>query len=239
MSDATPQWPEVTSPLARRVLKRLYDSSPAITDERDYAKYEQKSSGLELQYRTWVREKLKRSSLAQQIADGPEALPDICAAMPQPLSALFRMLRPRTLDALMSHLVAYLDWYLEPQRPFISPRKIAAGVLLVVAIALFFIVPVWGSHQILAQPHALWLAPLLFVLLGMPILMMEKASGHVGPDFATRRTVNATELYWYLRRSYADSAPGVPETASQLESAALRTDDSLPEAAGQTRAVRH
>ena len=56
-------WADVTSPLARRVLKRLYDSSPAITDQRDLAMYERKSSGLELEYRTWVRERLERDGV--------------------------------------------------------------------------------------------------------------------------------------------------------------------------------
>lgn len=68
-------------------------------------------------YRQALRERLKASGLAQQLAGGADLLPDIAEALPEPWASLARWNRPRDIRALARHIRKNLNWYLDPSKP--------------------------------------------------------------------------------------------------------------------------
>lgn len=116
--------PEVTSPLARRILSIVYALAPPIPAHRESQDYLANPSYIHaLQrapyvYRQRLLVALYRSDLARQLA-APDTLPlphDFAA----PLERINLMLpeRPRSYDQLLRLVIHYLEWFIDPvKRP--------------------------------------------------------------------------------------------------------------------------
>lgn len=155
-------------------------------------------------YRVGLRMRLPASGIAQRLPDGIAAFPDITQKMQWPASALARVVRPRSYRALTRHLLADLDWYLDPQSLPEGGNLIMVRLLiLVMAIgALLFI------FGMLTFSDSSWT-----VGGGLGIFCAAfLATGPYSERHALRVNyrhqvlkVRAEELYYYLLTSYTDA----------------------------------
>jgi hypothetical protein len=192
-------WPEITSPAAHDVVQALFNMPYAKTDSGDYDAYPALLKPRELTYQRWVREQLAHSQLAQCIATGVDALPDLADSLPAPIAWTFRMLRPRALRDMPQHLVLFLEWYLNPACAEPLAQRALANTALFAAIGLTLLVVVISNG--LLRPIEAVLLLLLLAPLPTSLVWMV---GMGAANNKHKQQINATELYWYLRQAYGD-----------------------------------
>jgi len=237
------RWADVSSPVARRVLRVAFKLSPLPDLTRPAFNYtlEQGDPALH-EYQQAVQSLLQRSDLAQRMAYGMDMLPDIHAQMPWLVRSLKRLYRPRTIEQLVMHVSQNLDWYLgattQSELRRVTKRIRWEGI----ARATFFglslgaMLFLWMSFP----PELLGWLPLLIVatvLISMiPALLAYGGSlGRLGhTPVLTREGVNATEFYFYLREALADP-PESSVVGASLDSPAVWTRP----ASGADRSAHH
>lgn len=195
-------WPGITNQHAKEMVEALFNTPCAHTDQGDFEHYcEKLPAGLK-GYQAWVRAELERSNLAQRLAAGLDWLPDFAKELPAPLDFLFKFVQPRTLKDAAPHLIIFLEWYADPRHAApIARRAIVYGVLASILLV-----------------RALTVMCLVNIIDTLILVMIMVFSGVASASFRflvslltqgvsdpAKRSVNATELYWYFRREFSET----------------------------------
>jgi hypothetical protein len=192
-------WPDVTSPVARRVLAQLFNLNDCKTDLREISDYGAELTPDDVKYAFWMRSRLRSSTLAQQLAAGPCAIPDVAVVASGWLAAFLRFFKPRTVEQYVNYVVVNLDWVLEPASPPDWRSQFNWGLLVGLATLMTFV-----SGKVFRMIHSSWL--LLWIAFPFLIISIAISSSRAqrGSRLSVRRMIHATELYWYLRQAYSD-----------------------------------
>jgi len=200
-------WPEVTSPAARRVVEYLFNYQGSYTDADFLDRLPELEFSLQLLGLGRLWRMLCRSDIAQRLAGGPALLPDIAAALPPYYRAVYRLFRPRTLEQQVNLLVQHLEWYLAPSQPVLPGLKAATlfSAPLVVLLGVLGVVVVMGVRTGFGSLFTSMALAVVAVTLSLLNLLAPLRSLRT-LLYADRQTAsrNATVLYHYLRRAYAD-----------------------------------
>jgi hypothetical protein len=197
-------WPDVTSPVARRVLVQLFNSPYCKSDRADISDYGAGFSSGDLEYAHWLRNRLRNSTLAAQLAAGSDAIPEIADAVEGVLAQYLKQFKPRTVEQYVDYLAINLKWVLEPStkpdlRPYIiNGLFLAAWVVLVMA----------SNIQPLVVSGLLSLVMALFAVV---IIVVKYSRIRRGSRQNILQEIHTTELYWHLRQVYSDS--GFPDAS--------------------------
>ncbi|MCC7477410.1 hypothetical protein IT575_03035 [bacterium] len=174
-----------------RMLQRLDDTRRGL-DDSDPA-------GLET-----LKERLRRSGLAQGLAGGPGLLPERRIRRDWLFENFERLHRPRSYPALAREMALHLEWYLRPWEPEYLPRNYArllavllGGIGVAVTLGMGFYSGVYQA----GTPGLLIIGGLL--LPGILLLLSSLSTTPGRPDDATLRR-NVQALMEYLIESYSD-----------------------------------
>jgi hypothetical protein len=193
------RWPHVTSPVALRVIERLYKAmppgvhrGPAIDDPFNCA--------VEIHdYQQWLHEKLRRSGLAKALAGGPAFLADVSEHLDQPWRWIAGLLAPRKYEQLALKIRNNLEWYVDQSKPIRDPLKLASSVFwpsVALTLVLQLTLIIGREMLVFDWIAAFWKAILIFVVLFLTCLMFGKNT--------LKHHTNAAELYWYLLENYSE-----------------------------------
>jgi len=201
-------WPEVSSPAARRVLTYLFNYPSSYTDFDFHENMRQIEQEQKLDDLCVMWALIQGTDLAERLAGGPALLPDICEALPQPYRAIYRILKPRTLEQQVDLVVQHLPWYLAPHtKPRIEAR-IAAYIfipaVIVIAAAILFLGFRLGFQQNDAALVALHSVISILIALGLGYAALPWFTRVIIGASPQNRVRNATVLYHFLRAAYAD-----------------------------------
>ena len=155
--------------------------------------------------RLGLRARLNASGLAQLLPGGLENLPDIYAALPEPLAHLARHFAPRTSGRLVHHVAAHLDWYLDQSGSPMLWRRVLGPLANPVVPAVVMGLAVLVGRSLPAIE--IWLVGWFLTALVATVIAMV-LNFYLGLD-RQRDQLNALEFYLYLRDSYRDP----PESA--------------------------
>lgn len=207
-------WPRVSSRAAHRVVQTIYDGindSMVNLKTREYSV--PLSPGGEA-YRSWLRERLQVSDLAQRLAGGIGSLPEISEALPDWARALERFQRPRSLEQTAWYVVRNLEWLLDPRK---TPRVSAFGFILGGGILLGLGGLAWLLIWLVRQGagtglSGAWWVPVLSVLPALVINFVAYAARGQGMGVAAgaqpsseRYLINSAEFYWYITEALSDT----------------------------------
>ena len=199
-NESEQRWPLVSSPLARRVLEAVYKEIPQAQAALPLNQLRRVPPFITPGGVT-IRERLRRSGIAQAIASGNEFIPDIYEYLPLIWRYPAKLLRPRTQTQLAVHVLRNLRWYLAPPQriaiPFGMLASLLAALLLIVALSTLIALaePGSGGYIFGALLLILWLfksGELLLTKFSAP------ASRNLLYDDA------AVEYFLYLLESYSD-----------------------------------
>lgn len=233
MSDTAAQpWPEVTSPVARRVLDQLAGYLDCFTDDLLLDHLEELEQDLRMRGFGELWQKLCASSLAEQLAAGPGSLPDISRALPWPYAQFQRWLRPGGLEGQVVLLIRHLDWYVCPRERAPVPKEVLTfGVLGITATActLGSTIARWvtaGSGSgALAWMDAVPLSMMLLVLMAFGCAIWQALTPRRPRNRGFSPSMrNVTALFHYLRWAYADPVEPGPIAGSASVSAATENE---------------
>jgi len=212
-----PLWPDITNPIAREIVEAAFDSkqssyveeiAPGHTSPHfpQYDRYRVEPPGEARSAE--IRERLLKSGLAQQIAHGRDALPDIVPGLPWYIRLTLARFKPRNFRELTCHVVQYLDWYLDPQKPPTATHHVrslkwnylyqSGWMLFCVLVASQPLMIPWLRifYTFFAvQTAARLLHSLYFRNPNQPTVLFAKQLAY------------ANEFYYYIRKALADSNP--------------------------------
>lgn len=194
--------PQISSPLARRVVLYMFNHSGTyLSPDDDFPPGATADTGNRTYYKK-TKKRLNRSTLHLAIPAGQDMLPDFYSSLPPVLSIWLRKFKPKTYEELLEHLVNHLDWYLSPTEKL---KKVNVGwlyasvaTLVVVCIGLVIYSVMTSSYFPLV-----YCAILFFQL---PALISFNIERLVRSTDAAKLGINATLLYRYLRDAYSDDA---------------------------------
>ncbi len=92
-------WPDVTSPVARRVLVQLFNSPYCKTDRADISDYGAEFSSGDVEYALWLRARCGLQPW-RRTRRGPDAIPEIADAVEGLTAQYLKQFKPHTLDAV-------------------------------------------------------------------------------------------------------------------------------------------
>lgn len=202
MKRAQVNWPEISNPLAREVvqtawqLKGLTDPGSLI-ESSSFEVAEQLS-----RYRDWLRSSLAASGLAQRLAAGLEAFPDITAELRWPARQLAQLARPRNYRDLTRHLLKHLDWYLDPRQPLRSELEQSTSAMTVVMLAGLAL---FRSGLLLDNWAGVWLTGFGAIIFAGSALIARSLSPRKSREiifWQAARRIRSAEFYFYLWESY-------------------------------------
>ena len=214
-------WPDVGSPVARRVLVYLFNLPGSYTDsdflermyELDNRPDDSSLSGVVLLWRM-----IQDSDVCIFLAGGPELTPDITEKMPDLDRMIYRLVRPRNLEQRVREIVNNLEWYIDPVA--YSPASISRGLspLLVIIPVILVVLSVMGSISLAGNASYSLLSfvlTLITVTLLVTSLLVRMTS--IQPKAGSQHTkltpvgnlsisfnARATVLYHYLRREFGE-----------------------------------
>lgn len=226
---------DVTSPLARRVLR-------ALERRRRWLEFFRASTdgpgsyNPELtEYREELRRELAGSGLAQQLLSGLDALPDMQEGLPRFLRGWYRLMRPRSYEQLALHVLRHLEWYLQrdnvPWKP--NPALLGCGVCFGLAGLFMLLTAAMLLFGVQQSKALMYLFALCFFLpwIGMGLLILPSLGRHQQWLENRKQGTRLLAFMEYLHESYAD-APDL-SSGTQMRSAEARAswEADLPEAA--------
>ena len=225
----TPQerWPDVTNPVALRILDRLYRSMPHGV-HRGPAFDDPEKCTMELHdYQMWLHDRLRSSGLAKALAGGPEFLADASEHLTQPWRWIARLLAPRSYEQLALRVRNNLEWYVDQSRPIIDPlKKLESGFWPSLGLALLLQLAQFYCRGMQVGD---WIAFLGETLLIIAVLLT--ASLLFGGNTLKHHT-NAAELFWYLLEQYSEprrTGSESPEDDGESLSALAHFDHRRPQ----------
>jgi hypothetical protein len=201
MSDTDHElWPDVTSPIARRVLQHIMDRFGTYIDWEFINHIVEVERGHASPPLCELWRKVNRSGLAQSLPGGGSFLPDISSSMTGLAKVVYRFRRPRTLEQQVSHLVQYLEFYSDPHAKRSGYRMVYQLLrddiitFLVVLLVAFFL-----TGNLIA-----WYNPAVLIIAAFCILGAVFSS--IGNYFHSMMTLNhnATVTFHYFWEEYSD-----------------------------------
>ena len=192
-------------PAARCVLQAHYEASrrgiriPWKREQWDYLNNTVGDNDNDRAYREWVRVRLRQSGIAQLLPGGRSALPDIHEQLPQVWRTIERLLEPRSYPQLVSHLVKYLDWYLEPTHDVPPPAfPLPTWILLVFAGLAGFFGPMTIGLGYLVSAAA------FVAYAALTAGRRPNGRRRIHNFYSAASLINSAELFYYLLESYAE-----------------------------------
>lgn len=173
-------------------------------------------------YRLDLRPLLERSDIAQRMAGGIEAFPDITESMPALIRPLERIYRPRGLEQTTMHVLRNLEWYISGSRQGHRPRTMLWPVVWSLILLAFL-----GGITLLSSINAgHFKFPFPFFQFWYGFAGLFGAIGMIGkggfisgenPN-SSRHLVNAMELYRVLYTTYTGYEPAEPSPYNPRQS---------------------
>jgi hypothetical protein len=197
-------WPAVSSPVARRVLCTVYAALSYGSRQALEHPYFEPAIGT-VEWRL-LRAGLERAGLAQAIAAGNYALPNIYESVPRLWRGVAQNYRPRKPEDVALHVLTHLGWYLLPGS---VPRLQSLGALRRVGLWLLL-----AAAPLAAMLLLLWISRWLFVIAAcvLPwfiLRLLAWVSRITAPLFEQGQTSDTEALcfFIYLRDAYSDHLP--------------------------------
>ena len=209
MKHSASLWPGITNPNAKEIVQTLFNTPGVHTDRGDFEDYFNKLPPGLKSYQAWLREELNHSNLAQRLAAGLDWLPDFAKELPSPLDFLFKFVQPHALKEAVPHLVIFLEWYVDPQRAAPMARKATIWAIL---IGLFLLCGI-AALVVFNLADAMWLV-MYMALYGAASYGFLISLLTQGVSNSAKRSVNATELYWYFKREFDEQSNEFSEVVS-------------------------